>query len=243
MASEALTMRTPIEIIEAYRRFAEVECRGYSDAYDRLALAVAGHAEVIGFLAGLPVIQPNLFFASLQRLTGPEHMPRTGDEVAALLRRRGAEIRALMTSRRTQTNEVGRCAVLLPALPVGLLALIEVGASAGLCLLLDRYRYDYDRTAIGPTLSPVRLSCALSGPAPIPAALPPIAWRRGLDVDPVDVHDDESVRWLLSCVWPDHPDRRRRLEAAIGLARADVPVVRKGDLVDDLPVLLAEAPR
>src|SRR5262249_6610859 len=56
-------------------------------------------------------------------------------------------------------------------------------------------------------------------------------------------HDDEAVRWLLACVWPEHHERRRRLEGAIATARADPPVVLRGDLVDDLPALLAEAPR
>jgi hypothetical protein len=56
------------------------------------------------------------------------------------------------------------------------------------------------------------------------------------------VDDEEAVRWLLACVWPDHPERRHRLEAAIALARADPPCVMRGDLVDDLASVLAEAP-
>jgi hypothetical protein len=237
-------MGDPSEIVAAYRRFAEIECRGYSEAYEHMALAVADDSVVIRFLAEMPVSQPNLFFASVQCLTGPARMPRTSAELRALLRLRGPEVRTLMRSRRTQTNEVGRCAALLPALPAGPgpLALVEVGASAGLCLLLDRYHYDYGSAAIGPAASPVRLPCAVRGPAPLPTALPTIAWRRGLDRDPVDLHADESVGWLLACVWSDHPERRRRLEAAIALAKADAPVVSRGDLVDDLPALLAEAP-
>jgi hypothetical protein len=225
-----------------YRRFAERECRGYSDAYYRLALAASDDDEVVGFIAAMPVTQPNLFLAAVQFLAGPEAMPRTGPELRALLARRGGEVGAVMRSHRTQTNEVGRCAVLLPALPPGPLALVEVGASAGLCLLLDRFHYDYGGTSLGDPASPVRLTCAVTGTVPLPPAVPSVAWRRGLDLHPVDVHDEESTRWLLACVWPDHHDRRVRLERAIGLAREEAPVVRTGDLVDDLPALLAEAP-
>jgi len=58
----------------------------------------------------------------------------------------------------------------------------------------------------------------------------------------MNVHDDEAVRWLLACVWPDHDERRRRLEGAIEVARAQPPAVLGGDLVDDLPAVLAGAP-
>jgi hypothetical protein len=121
-------------------------------------------------------------------------------------------------------------------------ALVEVGASAGLCLLLDRYHYELGSTRIGDVNSPVRIPCTVSDRVPIPRGVPAVTWRRGLDAHPVDVRDDDAVRWLLACVWPDHPERRHRLEAAIGVARREPPVVTAGDLVDDLPRLLAEVP-
>lgn len=225
-----------------YRQFAERECKGYSDVYYRLALAVSEDDDVISFIAGMPVTQPNLFFASIQFLTGPHDMPTTGSEVRAFLKRRDREVADVMRSHRTQTNEVGRCAVLLPALPPGPLALLEVGASAGLCLLLDRFHYAYGSAAAGEESSPVHLRCTVAGPAPLPAAPPHIVWRRGLDAHPISVHDDEATRWLLACVWPDHPERRRRLEGALELARAAPPTVSAGDLVDDLPALLDQVP-
>ena len=191
----------------------------------------------------MPVTQPNLFFASIQFLTGPDGMPSTGAEVRAFVTRHGHELGAVMRARRTQTNEVGRCAVLLPALPAGPLALLEVGASAGLCLLLDRFHYDFGSSRVGDASSPVQLRCATTGPVPVPPALPRVTWRRGLDARPIDVHDDDAVRWLLACVWADHPERRRRLEGAIAIASADPPVVSAGDLVDDLPAVLADVPR
>jgi hypothetical protein len=235
-------MIDPAEIKRQYRRFADVECRGYSEVYYHLALAVSEDDDVVAFIAEMPVTQPNLFFASIQLLTGPDDMPRTGSDVRAFLTERGREVGDVMRARRTQTNEVGRCAVLLPALPPGPLALLEVGASAGLCLLLDRFYYEFGPTRIGDVCSPVHLRCTTVGSVPLPGAVPHVVWRRGLDARPIDVRDDDAIRWLLACVRPDHHERRHRLEAAIGLARASPPVVSAGDLVDDLPEVLAEAP-
>ena len=235
-------MNDPARIKRRYRQFADTECKGYSDIYHALALAVSEDNEVVGFIAEMPVIQPNLFFAAIQLLTGPDSMPKTASELREFVHRRGREIGEVMRSRRTQTNEVGRCAVLLPALPPGPLALVEVGASAGLCLLLDQFYYELGSTPIGNASSPVHLRCASTGTVPLAAAVPQVVWRRGLDIDPIDVHDDDAIRWLLACVYADHRERRRRLEAAIGLARARPPLVSAGDLVDDLPAVLSEVP-
>ncbi len=227
---------------QRYRQFAETECRGYSDLYYRLALDAAADDSVMRFIADRPVIQPNLFLAAVQYITGTDRMPSTVSDLRALLNERGADIAEIMATRRTQTNEVGRCSVLLPALPPGPLALVEVGASAGLCLLLDRFSYDYGSARIGLPSSPVRLRCALTNSVSLRLSPPDVVWRRGLDIAPIDVCDDDAVRWLLACVWSDHSHRRQRLEAAISLARSDPPSVICGDLVDDLANLLAEAP-
>jgi hypothetical protein len=235
-------MSSPGDVKRRYRQFADRECNRHSDMYYRLALAVAEDDEVVDFIADMPVVQPNLFFACVQFLTGPEKMPRRGAELSAFVKRRGRELGDVMRSHRTQTNEVGRCAVLLPALPPGPLALIEVGASAGLCLLLDRFHYELGATHLGDLASPVHVRCAIAGPAPLPSTVPRVVWRQGLDLHPIDVRDADATRWLLACVWADHPKRRRRLEAAIDLARGEPPAVRTGDLIDDLPALLAEAP-
>jgi hypothetical protein len=229
------------DVQRRFREFAERECRGYSDLYERLALAVAADDDVAGFVAAMPVVQPNLFFAAVHFLTGSDDMP-TGGALPEFVRTRSDQIASLMRTRRTQTNEVGRCAVLLPALPAGPLALLEVGASAGLCLLLDRFAYEFGRRLIGDASSTVRLRCEARGPVPLPSTLPRVVWRRGLDVHPIDVRDDDAVRWLLACVWADHPHRRRRLNAAIAVARAEPPMVTRGDLVEDLPAVAAEAP-
>jgi hypothetical protein len=147
-------------------------------------------------------------------------------------------------ARQTQTNEVGRCALLLPLLArlPGPLALVEVGASAGLCLLPDRYAYDYGGTIVGDPASRLRLACQPRGPVPIPAALPQVVWCRGIDLDPIDLEDPDAVRWLECCIWPDQPQRLARLRAAVRIARADPPEVVRGDLLEQVGPVVAQAP-
>ena len=231
-------------IAEAYRTFARHEARGRSPAYQALTEAVAGDAAVLRFLGALPPEkrQPNLLFAAARYLLdAPADLTRLRD----LIGRNGTELSAVMLARRTQTNEPARCATLLPALAQlpAPLALIEVGASAGLTLLIDRYSYDYagHRIAGRDPQAPV-LRCAPQGPVPLPARPPVIAWRAGLDLNPLDVGRDDDVRWLSCLVWPGEGDREQRLAAAIAAARRDPPVVHRGDLLTDLPALAAQAP-
>jgi hypothetical protein len=123
------------------------------------------------------------------------------------------------------------------------LALIEVGASAGLTLLFDRYSYDYagHRITGSDPQAPV-LRCQPHGPVPLPDRIPEITWRAGLDLDPLDVTSDDDVRWLSCLVWPGEGDREQRLAAAIAAARRDPPVIHRGDLRTGLPALAAQAP-
>ena len=150
-----------------------------------------------------------------------------------------------MLRRTTQTNEPARCAVLLPllaALPQPL-ALIEVGASAGLCLLPDRYGYDWGRARIAPPV-PARLFSVVprSVRVSLPVAPPRIVWRAGLDLNPLDVTSDEDTAWLNALIWPEQDERRRNLQAALATARRAPPRVVRGDLLADLAPLMAEAP-
>jgi hypothetical protein len=128
----------------------------------------------------------------------------------------------------------------LAALPQPL-ALLEVGASAGLCLYPDRYAYRYTGRAV---LGDAELvfDCRVGGPAPLPAALPQVAWRTGLDLHPLDVADDEDVRWLSCLVWPEQRDRFEILRRAVAIARRDPAPVLPGDLTTDLAAVAAAAP-
>ena len=230
------------QVKERFQRFAKRECKDYSLVYYRLAHSVALNDELTAFIAGMPDQQPNLFLAAVQYLTGPNGMPTTGKAMSHFVKEHAGEVAGLMRSHRTQTNEVGRCAALLPAMPAGPLALVEVGASAGLCLMLDRFHYDYGTIEIGDETSPVRLHCTLKGHVEPPSALPRIAWRSGLDIEPVDLNDPARARWLMAYIWPDHLGRRTRLEAAIRFWEQDAPPVWRGDLIEGLPALLAEVP-
>jgi hypothetical protein len=155
----------------------------------------------------------------------------------------------LVSTRTTQTNEARRTVVTLPALGLvsraaeAPLALLEVGASAGLNLLVDRYGFRIGEIAAGPEDAAVRVSCAVEGEVgpPVPRSLK-VGWRLGLDLNPLDVRDPQTRDWLRALVWPEHPDRLELLDAALEVARRDPPLVLRGDLVDDLAPLAAQAP-
>lgn len=228
-----------------YKWFATNEADGQSPLYANLSRHIADDKEALSFLAALPrpKRQPNLLFASYRSLFGtPTDWP---DFRSRLLSGRDA-VAVRMLERSTQTNEPARCAVLLPLLAQlpQPLAIVEVGAAAGLCLLLDRYGYDYGSRQLMPdaqTDAPV-FPCQASANTPLPDRLPEIAWRAGLDLNPLDVSDSEQMAWLDTLVWPGQEQRLARLKKAISVARADPPRVLKGDLASDLEALLSEAP-
>ena len=231
-------------VAAAYRVFARREARGRSAEYEALAESVADDPAVVTFIASLPAgkRQPQLVFAAARYLLGA---PAAIGSLRELVSRSGAELTQVILTRRTQTNEPARCAVLLPALAQlpQPLALIEVGASAGLTLLFDHYTYDYGGyRLVGRSLDGPVLRCQPRGPVPLPRRLPAIAWRAGLDLNPLDVTNDDDVRWLSCLVWPGESDRAERLAAAIASARFDPPTVYRGDLLTDLPALAAQAP-
>ena len=120
---------------------------------------------------------------------------------------------------------------------------MDVGASAGINLLCDRYRLDYGRHgATGPADSPVRITCEVTGgDPPIADRLPALAQRVGIDLSPIDLSDPADARWLLACVWPD-TGRAERVEASIRLAQQDPPTVVAGRANDVLPGVLAGLP-
>ena len=204
--------------------------------------------EVIGWLSSLPPIkqQPNLVFAAARWHGVPAPGPYDGLRTA-LLADDGA-IRTTILTHATQTNEVGRLATLLPAFSMLAqgrpLSLLEVGASAGLCLYPDRWGYSW-RTSSGVVeLGPEpRLTCEVSGPVPLPDSVPEVAWRGGVDLNPLDVGDEDAMAWLQVLVYPEHDDRRRRLAHAIAVARRDPPRIVRGDLLEELPGRVTEAAR
>jgi hypothetical protein len=234
-----------IDTAERYRTFATIEAPGLSPTYEEWALGIAGDPEIVALIDQLPAPkrQVNLVFAAA-RAAGAEVSDYP--EFRRWLTASWDRVREIALNHATQTNEAARCAVLLPllaALP-GPLALVEVGASAGLCLYPDRYSYRYGETELHPESGPstVLLSPKIAGPVPVPERMPRIAWRVGLDLNPLDVSSDEDVAWLEALVWPEHDDRRTRLRAAIEIVRQDPPRIVRTDALSGLRALVAEAP-
>jgi hypothetical protein len=250
------------ELASFYEYLASAEFDGYCDLYARIARGVAADRELLGIIdsfASSTKVLPILVFAAVHSLVLAEpdlelaaiYRGDPGDPWPAfrrLLIDRVDAIRELAATRSVQTNEVARSSVLLPALTAvhrrarRPLALIEIGPSAGLNLLLDRYGYDFgDGREVGDRRSPVQLRCEVRGPLtpPLAGAPPPIASRTGIDLEPIDVRDEDSCRWLEACLWPTVPDRAERLRAALAVARVDPPLLHRGAALDVLPDVLA----
>ncbi|WP_234386072.1 DUF2332 domain-containing protein [Streptomyces lydicus] len=253
------------DVARRYQEFSWREARGRSDAHEELSARIGADAELCDLLSGsLPAgnkQQPNLLLAAVRYLDGPhaELGPR-GESAYGRWRewtiRHWDEVRAVIMQRATRTNEPGRCAALLPLLArlPQPLALLEVGASAGLCLHPDRYRYEYEYAygnesayghEVGAPGSPVVLGCRTDWAAgELPDRLPEVVWRAGIDLDPLDpVGEPADLRWLRALVWPGEEERAARLSAAVDAVRAAPrPRIVRGDLIEELPALAAEAP-
>jgi hypothetical protein len=256
---EAVAGETVEPLSQIWRRFAEAECGTYSPLYAAISHSVADDPELLGLAAAAPPSgqQPNVLLAAVHYLllggiTHPlaeVYAGRADPDLAPVLFRdlclsQRHNVGRLLASRHTQTNEPGRAALLAVGLaaaadlegePIGLL---DAGCSAGLNLLIDRYRFEYGPIGgLGPIDSPVTITCELRGTAPVPTRLPTIAARLGVDRSPVDVAKADDARWLLACVWPD-TGRLARTAAAIELARRHPPKVISGDMVTDLDAAL-----
>jgi hypothetical protein len=145
-------------------------------------------------------------------------------EFSAALSRNREKLRESI-ERPVQTNEVGRCAALLSgflrvASDTGLpLRLLEVGASSGLNLRWDRYRYVAGGFSWGPADSQVRIEFELSGEASAPGDID-VAGRRGCDPSPIDLSTSEGRETAFAYIWPDQTERLGRLRAALEVAAA-----------------------
>ena len=233
-------------IARRYRDFVDEQVRGRSPIYVELGIAVAETPEILAFLSTLPSAkqQPNLLLAAVRHVCG---VPRDGAALAQAIRTQGEAIRAVMLSHSTQTNEPGRCALLMPILsrlpqPI---ALFEIGTSAGLCLYPDRYGYDYGGARLmpeGPGDDVPVFPCAIEPAELIPSSYPTIVWRGGLDLNPLDSSDPDQMAWLQTLVWPEQTDRAARLGKALAIARHHPVAIRKRSLLDPLDDVFDGAP-
>lgn len=234
-----------------YDDFGRQWAHGTSPLFEDWATGIARDPEFVGRIASLPraLQQPNLLFASA-RWIGAPLVPFV--QVRDWLLAHWTDIVATGSTRSTQTNEVGRCATWLPPLSRidGPIALLEVGTAAGLCLYPDRYSVDYAAPsgmrrwdpATGP--SSVELACQLDDEASVPTRMPEIVWRRGIDLNPIDVGDPAAIDWLATLVWPgpDHDARVTRLRAAAALVSAEPPEIVRGDLLETVTDAASAAP-
>jgi hypothetical protein len=257
-------------LAQRFERFAQRECH-VSPLYERLSFGIVEDPELLAIAAqaqpGQPV--PNLFLAAVHflLLQGRQHAltayypslspatPLATDPYPsfhAFCLEHREKILELISTRLVQTNEVRRCACLLPAFAVVVahrhgrpLALVEIGASAGLNLLWDRYGYDYrEGRRYGDPRSPVQIGCTLRGnrlPL-LPVALPPVATRIGIDLNPIDVCDPDAALWLRALVWPDEVGRGELLQQALQIAQQNPPRLLAGNALERLPEVLATIP-
>jgi hypothetical protein len=260
---------------EQFRGFADAAERDGGTTYATICRSAADDPDLMALIAEAPLAQrrPNLLLAAvhfllLRGVDDPlRHFydtvdderggaaPVRPDQIAGAFRAfcltHRRPLLDLITNRSTQTNEVGRCVALLPALcaiaarygDAQPLSLFDLGTSAGLNLLFDHYAYAYrphDGGAVlsGDAASGVTLDCALRGErADLPTlTFPGVAARVGLDLSPIDVASDDDALWLLACLWPDNRARFDRLRAALHLARSAScrPRLERGDMIDDL---------
>lgn len=239
-----------VAVAERFGRFARDEAPGRSDLYAAWARLVEVDANLQDVLARIPAgrRQPPLVFAVTRLLGAPEtDAAHWRDWTLA----HADAVVSECTARSLQTNEPQRCAALLPALSriPGPLALLEIGASGGLCLYPDRYSYRYRGPAGEITLDPeagvseVVLDCAVRAERMPRVTMPEIVWRAGIDLAPLDPTAPETARWLAGLVWPGESGREARVRAALRIAAADPPLLIAGDGAGLLADVAAEAPR
>jgi hypothetical protein len=170
------------------------------------------------------------------------------DDVGAALEERADFLRRFVAEQPVQTNEVQRSWVLLPCFllvaeraRVEFLDLVELGPSAGLNLVWDRYRYAYEAGSWGDADAPLALRGQERGrvPGELLALAPRVRGRVGIDRAPIDVTTDQGARLLAAFVWGDQRDRRDRLSRAVAAVRRDPPQLIQGDFAELLPEVLA----
>ncbi len=232
-----------------------------SPLYHHLVDVISEDAELLRVINLIPNWPPpNLLFGAVHYLllrgvehdlsgfyrsvvSDPKPPERAGPAFRDFVLTHEDEIERLGRERYTQTNECRRCVALLPAvMATGLqrFHLVEIGASAGLNLVMDQYRYAWDALEWGPD-SAVRLETESRGEPPTLEDFEVLS-RTGLDLHPIDPSDPDDRRWLDALIWPEHVGRRLRLVSAIELVQGfDVRLVA-GDATETLETAISTLP-
>ena len=233
------------------------------EVIELLAVAPPGQRRPILLLAALhdlvlehPEVPAGRWFPSVTRRPVPSGDP--WPDVRATLLEHADRIRRVVSTRATQTNEVGRSALWSVAVPWAAsdvdapVAIVELGTSAGLNLRFDDYHLDVvDRRpgadgevveVRGPADSTVRLEVVLRHGALPEQPTPRIVDRVGVDLDPVDLRDPVRRRWLRACLWPEQLERFARFDAAVDRFLRDRPRIVRGDAVDEIADAVESVP-
>jgi hypothetical protein len=218
------------------------------------------YTQLCSFLADADAVQEIVEFwdwdTPLRFLAGLHYLVLSGranwDDVPETLVREQAFLRGFVATQAVQTNEVQRAWCLLPCFLLvsrltgaSTLDLVELGSSAGLNLLWDRYRYSY---GAGDWSADTNARVALCGAerTPVPQALlrqrPNVRSRIGIDLSPIDAATAEGRLLLQAFIWPGQERRAAALDEAIGELRHNQLSLLRGDIVSVLPRLLNERP-
>jgi len=241
-----------------------------SPMYHDLSKQIAGDAELLRLANFADPLQPapNLFLAAVHFLLMRYpteflsiYYPSLGGHFHPSLemfqafqkfcQKFEAEIQELLQTKLVQTNEVQRCALLLPALNLisqklnhPKIALIDVGSSGGLNLLMDQAHIRYsDGTATGSDTSPLQLQCESRGEKVPSFSLVKLATRIGVDLNPVNLLDPSERQWNLALIWPDQIERFERVKSALQLLEKTEITFKRGRANDVLPAVLADVPK
>jgi hypothetical protein len=233
-----------------------------------LFTAIGGHDELLVALSALPPDRLPALLASaavafLVRRDRPEplagYFPEPGhpqrsfdagfaNAAAAFISSRLPDIMAVCGRHRYQMNEVARCTQVALGIAAvsgpahGPIAHVDLGTGAGLGLQLDRYRYEIGGTETGPAHASLTLTCEPRGQRQPPRPeLPPITWRAGIELSPVDLDDPVARAWLLACA-PPESSALTRLAAAVQVTRQSPAAIIEGDVIEALPAVLDRIP-
>lgn len=203
-----------------------------SSLADALPLRVCGGLHGLARSAQEP--QLSIFYRSLRPQASGEGLWQA---IRGAFARHASHFEAYLATA-PQTNEVGRSAVLMCGfLEIAKrcnrpLRLFEIGASAGLNLIADRYRYRFGSADWGNPSALLLMEPQWQGPAPSVDAPLRVAERFGCDVSPLDVTVEAERARLVSYVWADQSDRLQRLESAMETALRDPPRLERRDAAD-----------
>lgn len=228
-----------------------------SPLYATLVDVVSADAELMRVINRIEhQLPPNLLFAAVQYLlmedadddlsrfypslaTDADPPEGVGPHFRRFVLEHEEQIVEMGNTRYTQTNECRRCIALLPMVmmaPFDSFHLVDIGASAGLNLAVDRYGYRYD-VAQWHTDASLVLEAEWRG-APVALREVEVVGRTGLDLNPLDPYDVSARRWLDALIWPEHHERRARLRSALELVSTLEMEMVAGDATDTLPVCL-----